>query len=125
MKKVLVIEDHRDMQELLVWQIEQMGFIPLSAKTAIAGIQIAVAEKPDLILMDIMMPHLDGLEATRMLGANPETKKIPILAVTALFRSADFEACMKAGCVGYVVKPITLDDFQRKICDLLHQPQPV
>jgi DNA-binding response OmpR family regulator len=50
MKKVLVIEDHGDMQELLVWQIEQMGFIPLSAKTAIAGIQIAVAEKPDLFL---------------------------------------------------------------------------
>ena len=75
MKKVLVIEDHRDMQELLVWQIEQMGFIPFSAKTAIAGIQIAVAEKPDLILMDIMMPRLDGLEATRMLRANPETKK--------------------------------------------------
>jgi two-component system, cell cycle response regulator DivK len=60
-----------------------------------------------------------------MLRANPETKEIPILAVTALFRSADLEACMKAGCVGYVVKPVTLDELHRKICDLLNQSQPV
>ena len=125
MKRVLVIEDHSDMQELLVWQLERMGFMPLSGKTAMAGIQIAVAEKPDLILMDIMMPHLNGIEATRMLRANPKTKEIPILAVTALFRSADLEACMKAGCVSYLVKPVSFDELHRKICDLLNQSQPV
>ncbi len=86
MKKILIIEDHADMRELLTWQIELMGFVPIPARRGKEGVEKALAEKPQLIIMDIMMPGMDGWEAARELRANAETKDIPILAATALFR---------------------------------------
>jgi len=77
------------------------------------------AEKPDLILMDMMMPVMDGWEAARTLRASRETKNIPILATTALFRSEDLKSCLDAGCTGYIVKPFAGVDLQRKIRELL------
>ena len=72
MQKVLIIEDHADMRELLSWQIELMGFMPILAKHGKEGIEKAIAEKPELILMDIMMPGMDGWEAARAVRASPE-----------------------------------------------------
>jgi CheY-like chemotaxis protein len=119
MKKILIIEDHPDMHQLLVWQVELMGFEVLSADNGVAGVEIAVAEKPDLILMDIMMPKTDGLEATRMLRARAQTKGIPILAATARSRPTDLRACIEAGCNAVIVKPFTFFELQAKIHDLL------
>ena len=65
MKKILIVEDHADMRELLTWQIELMGFLPIPAKHGKEGVEKAVAEQPDLILLDIMMPGMDGWEAAR------------------------------------------------------------
>jgi CheY-like chemotaxis protein len=123
MRKVLIVEDHADMRELLTWQIELMGFIPISAKHGKEGLEKAIAEKPELILMDIMMPGMDGWEAARSLRANPETKEIPILAATALFRDSDLNACMEAGCNSYIVKPFTFLELQSKIRELLPQAE--
>jgi len=119
MQKVLIIEDHADMRELLSWQIELMGFVPIPAKHGQEGIEKAVAEKPQLILLDIMMPGMDGWEAARVLRANPETKEIPILAATALFRDSDLDTCMKAGCTSYIVKPFTFQQLQSKIREII------
>ena len=121
MKKVLIIEDHPDMRELLGWQIELMGYVPISAKHGKEGLEKAIAEKPELILMDIMMPGMDGWEAARTLRANPETKDIPILAATALFRDSDLNSCMEAGCNGYIIKPFTFLELQSKIRELIPQ----
>jgi len=121
MKKVLIVEDHADMRELLSWQIELMGYVPISAKHGKEGLEKAIAEKPDLILMDIMMPGMDGWEAARTLRANPETKDIPILAATALFRDSDLNTCMEAGCNSYIVKPFTFLELQGKIRELIPQ----
>jgi two-component system, cell cycle response regulator DivK len=115
MKKILIVEDHADMRELLTWQIELMGFMPIPAKHAKEGVEKAVAEQPDLILLDIMMPGMDGWEAARTLRANPETKDIPILAATALFRDSDLKSCLDAGCNGYIVKPFTFQELQGKV----------
>lgn len=119
MKKVLIIEDHSDMRELLTWQIELMGFVPVTAKHGNEGVEKAVSEKPDLIIMDIMMPGMDGLQATREIRANEETKNIPILAATALFRDSDLKNCIEAGCNGYIIKPFTFQELQGKVRELI------
>ena len=123
MKKILVIEDHSDMHELLIWQVELMGFTALSAKNAADGVNLALAEKPDLILMDIMLPGLDGFAATRMLRANAQTSGTQILAVTALFRSSDLQACIDAGCADYILKPFTFAELEKKIHALISMNQ--
>ncbi len=121
MQKVLIIEDHADMRELLSWQIELMGFMPILAKHGKEGVEKAIAEKPELILMDIMMPGMDGWEAARAVRASPEIKDIPILAATAMFRDSDLKTCMEAGCNSYIVKPFTFLELQSKIRELLPQ----
>ncbi len=112
------------MRELLSWQVELMGFVPLVAKQAREGIDKALKEKPDLIVLDIMMPGMDGWEAARELRAHPETKSVPILAATALFRDADLKACRDAGCNGCIVKPFTFQELQAKVQELVPSISP-
>ena len=119
MKKILIIEDHADMRELLSWQVELMGFSPVVAKHGREGIEKALTEKPALIILDIMMPGMDGWEAARELRAKSEMKDVPILAATALFRDADLKACTDAGCNGYIVKPFTFQELQAKVQELV------
>jgi CheY-like chemotaxis protein len=121
MKKVLIVEDHADMRELLSWQIELMGFVPITAKHGKEGVEKALSEKPHLVLMDIMMPGMDGREMARALRENPQTKDIPILAATALFRDSDLKSCLEAGCNGYIVKPFTFQELQAKLQELIPQ----
>lgn len=120
MTKILIIEDHADIRHLLERQVELMGFVALSATSAKDGVRIAIAEKPDLILMDIMMPTIDGLEATRTLRANVETSGTPILVASALSGNSDIAACMKAGCTDFIAKPFTVYELQMKIRDLIN-----
>jgi CheY-like chemotaxis protein len=122
MKKVLIVEDHPDMRELLVWQMELMGFLAIPAKHAREGVEKAMQEKPQLILMDIMMPGMDGREAARLLRSNPETRDIPILAATALFRESDLRSCIEAGCNDYIVKPFTFQQLQGKVQEFISSP---
>lgn len=119
MKKVLIIEDHGDMRELLTWQVELMGFVPITAKRGSEGVEKAVSEKPELIILDIMMPGMDGLQAARAIRANEQTKEIPILAATALFREPDLKSCIDAGCNAYITKPFTFQELQGKVRELI------
>ena len=119
MKKILIIEDHADMRELLTWQVELMGFAALSARQGSEGLQKAQSENPDLIILDIMMPGMDGWQAARELTANLATKDIPILAATALFRDPDLKTCIDSGCNGYIVKPFTFQELQGKVKELI------
>ena len=119
MKKILIVEDHADMRELLVWQLELMGFIAIPAENGKEGVDKALQEKPHLILMDIMMPGMDGRVAACILRSIPETQDIPILAATAFFRESDLRSCIEAGCRDYVVKPFTFQELQRKIHEFI------
>ena len=119
MKKVLIIEDHGDMRELLTWQVEIMGFLPIPAKRGVEGVEKALSEQPELIIMDIMMPGMDGWAATREIRAHAATKHIPILAATALFRDSDLKICIEAGCNGYIIKPFTFQELQGKVRELI------
>ena len=119
MIKALIIEDHPDILDVLSRHLKRLGFAVVSADYGMGGVEKAIEEKPYLILMDIMMPVMDGLEATRLIRANPETKDIPILAITCLFRESELRGCIEAGCSDYLVKPFTYQELQEKIQDLI------
>jgi two-component system, cell cycle response regulator DivK len=117
--KILLVEDHTELRHVLGHQLESMGFTAITAKNGREGVETAVAEKPDLILMNSMMPEMDGWEATRVLRADPQTKDIPILASTALFRPSDLKTWIDVGCDDYIIKPFTSDELLRKITALI------
>jgi two-component system, cell cycle response regulator DivK len=120
--KILIVEDHPDMRELLCLILESLDYIPIIASHGKECLEKAIAEKPQLILMDMMMPGMDGWEAAKTLRANPETKKIPILATTALFRPHELKTCLEAGCNDYIVKPFSVQNLRGKIRELLVAP---
>ncbi len=124
MRKVLVVEDHPDMLEVLTWQMEIMGYSVITAKHGKEAVAKAIEEKPQLILMDIMMPGMDGREATRVIRANEETQNIPILAATVLFRESDINSCLEAGCNGFILKPFTFDELKGKIQEFIPDLHP-
>ncbi len=119
MKKALVIEDHPDMLDVLTWQLSRLGYSVISANNGMEGVEKATEENPDLILMDIMMPGMDGRAATRIIRSNPKTQDIPILAATVLFRESEQRECIEAGCSGYIGKPFTFEELQKKIRALI------
>ena len=109
--KVLVIEDNSDMRMFLQRVLVRQGYYFLEAADALQGLDVARQEHPDLILMDLSLPEMDGLEATRRLKADEQLGQIPILAVTAHARPADEQRALEAGCDGYLSKPYRLEDF--------------
>ena len=120
--KVLMVEDNESLRDLLARLLVHLDYLPVLASHGKDGLEKAIAEKPDLILMDMLMPVKDGWEAARALRANPETKKIPILATTALFGANKVKTFLEAGCDGYIVKPFTIMELRRKIAELLVSP---
>ena len=121
MKKILIVEDHPGMREALRRQIESWGFAAITASNGKEGVETALKEKADLIMIDLMMPEMDGLQMTEILRSNPETKEVPIIAVTAAFRRQDRQNCMGVGCNDYIVKPFKLDELHKKINALVQQ----
>jgi len=118
-KKVLIVEDHPGMLDVLTWQLSMMGFSVISANNGMKSVEKATEENPDLILMDIMMPGMDGREAIRIIRSNPKTQNIPILAASVLFRESEQRECIEAGCNGYIGKPFTFEELQEKIQALI------
>ncbi len=119
MKKALVIEDHPEMLGVLIQQLEILGFAVISANNGMEGVEKAIDEKPDLILMDMLMPIMGGLKATRRIRSNPETKNISILAITAIIRESELNGCIEAGCNDYIVKPFTPEKLLEKVQTVL------
>ena len=117
--KVLIVDDYPDMRELLARVLEGLGYAVVLASHGKEGVEKAIAEKPNLILMDMMMPIMDGWEAARALRSHPETRKIPILAITALIRPHDLRTCLDAGCNSYIIKPFSFANLHSKIRGLL------
>ncbi len=121
---MLVVEDHPDSREILTHLLEFMGFAVIVAEHGGEGVEKALKEKPNLILMDILMPKMDGKEATRVIRSNPETRDIPILATTVLYRELEIRSCIEAGCNDCLVKPFTLQQLQGKIQEFIPTSSP-
>ena len=111
MAKVLVIEDNPANMTLAVFLLQSAGHTALSATDAEAGLMLARDEQPDLILMDIQLPGMDGLQATGLLKQAGATKAIPVIALTALAMKGDEERIRAAGCDGYIAKPLSYREF--------------
>ena len=111
MSKVLIIEDNPANMTLWVFLLESVGHIVLSAIDAEAGLALARGQHPDLILMDMQLPGMDGLEATRLLKQDEATRAIPVIALTALAMKGDEERLRALGCDGYIAKPMHYPDF--------------
>ena len=111
MGRVLVIEDNVSNMKLAKFLLESAGHTVLAATDAEAGLATARAERPDLVLMDIQLPGMDGLQATALLKADAETRSIPVIALTALAMKGDAERIRSAGCDGYIGKPMAYKDF--------------
>ena len=115
MSKILYIEDNEDNVFMLATRLRRKGFEVVIARDGAEGINVAHTEKPDLILMDLSLPVLDGWEATRRLKASPETKSIPIIVLTAHAMAGDREKAVAAGADEYDTKPVRLPDLLAKI----------
>lgn len=105
-KKVLYVEDNPRNMRLVRKFLEHAGYEVLEADNGLKGLEIAEKERPDAILMDINLPDIDGLEATRRLKENTELQSIPVIALTANAMHGDKERCLAGGCDGYIPKPI-------------------
>ncbi len=106
MKKVLVIEDNLDNLRLITYALRRVGYEVIHAQSGEEGIEIAKKEKPFFIIMDINLPGIDGLEATKQIRNKEEIKGIPIIAITSFAMAGDRERILSAGCNGYLEKPI-------------------
>ena len=111
MARVLAVEDNPTNMTLAVFLLQSAGHTVLSATDAEAGLTLARDEQPNLILMDIQLPGMDGLEATGLLKRDDATRAIPVIALTALAMKGDEERSRAAGCDGYIAKPIRYQDF--------------
>jgi two-component system cell cycle response regulator DivK len=111
MARVLVVEDNAANMKLATFLLQSAGHSVLSATNAEAGLTVARDERPDLILMDIQLPGMDGLEATALLKRDEATRDIPVIALTALAMKGDEERIRAAGCDGYIAKPMRYQEF--------------
>jgi len=111
MSKVLIVEDNPTNMTLAVFLVQSAGHTVLSATDAEAGLTMAREDQPDLILMDIQLPGMDGLEATALLKRDDATRNIPVVALTALAMKGDEERIRAAGCDGYIAKPMRYQEF--------------
>jgi CheY-like chemotaxis protein len=116
---ILLIEDTREVVMMLVDYLEMAGYKMVTAQDGIDGLAQAKLTHPDLILMDIQMPRMDGFEATQRLRSDPEFKDIPIIALTALAMPNDRQRCLDAGMDEYMSKPVNLKTLTKTIQKLL------
>lgn len=115
MARILVVEDNPANMKLTVLVLEKAGHQTIQAVDAEAGLVAAREQQPDLILMDVQLPGMDGLQATILLKADPGTARIPVMALTAMAMQNDEQRIRDAGCDGYVAKPIDYKSFLAEV----------
>ncbi len=121
MATILLVEDNEMNYDMLSRRLKRKGYEVLIATDGQAGLEMARAERPDLILMDMSLPVMDGWEATRRLKAAADTCSIPVIALTAHAMAGDRDEALAAGCDDYDSKPVEFDRLLAKIAGLLHE----
>jgi two-component system, cell cycle response regulator DivK len=124
MARILVVEDNLTNMTLATFLLKSGGHEVLSATDAEVGLTIAREEQPDLILMDIHLPGMDGLQAAGLLKADDRTSAIPVIALTALAMKGDEDRILAAGCDGYIAKPMAYREFLATVAEFLGLADP-
>jgi CheY-like chemotaxis protein len=124
MTKILLVEDNEDNRDMLARRLQRRGYEVVMAPDGRQGVEMARAESPDIILMDMNLPVLDGWDATRTLKDAPDTKSIPVIALTAHAMRGDQQKALDAGCDDYDTKPIEFTRLLTKIEGLLKGQEP-
>jgi len=114
-KKILIVEDEPKNLKLLRDLLQRFGYETIEATDGAQGVELTKMKIPSLILMDIMMPKMDGLEATRIIKADTTTKHIPIIALTSYAMKGDRERTLEAGCNGYIAKPVDIQEVLKAV----------
>jgi len=115
MKKILVVEDNEKNMYLISFILKKKGYEVIEATTGEQGVELAIRDKPDLILMDLQLPGIDGLEATKRIRGSEADHEIPIIALTSHAMVGDRKKALAAGCTGYIEKPIDSETFMAEI----------
>ncbi len=118
-KKVLIVDDEPGVVKMVRYLLEKNSFVVVSANEGEEGVKLAAQEKPDLILMDIMMPVIDGNEATRRLKENEATRQIPIIMLSALGQEGDVAKSLELGAMDYIVKPFHPQELMDRVKKIL------
>ena len=119
MPRILIVEDNEENRDALARRLKRRGYDVVLAVDGLQGVAMSKSEKPDLILMDMNLPELDGWEATRQVKAAPETAAVPVIALTAHALSGDKARALAAGCTDYHTKPVELPRLLEQIEALL------
>ncbi len=119
--KILIVDDNEKNRKLVRFVLRNSGYETLEAEDGEQGIKLAKETVPDLILMDIQMPVIDGIEAFRILRSEPATKDIPVIALTSYAMSGDRDKLLRAGFKGYISKPINVNEFVSTIKSILDE----
>ena len=123
MVKILLVEDNEMNRDMLSRRLVRKKFEVVIAVDGVEGVEMSISEAPNIIIMDMSLPELDGWEATRKIKANPQTKSIPVIAMTAHAMTGDREKCLQAGCDDYDTKPVELSTLLDKIKNLISKNQ--
>ncbi|GAG17413.1 Polar-differentiation response regulator DivK [subsurface metagenome] len=115
MKRILVIEDNETNMYLIGFILRKNGHEVIEARTGEKGLELAIKDKPDLVLMDIQLPGIDGLETTRRIRESEADSEVPVIALTSYAMTGDRDKSLAAGCTGYIEKPINPDTFMSEI----------
>jgi len=119
MRRILLVEDNEMNRDMLSRRLQRRGYEVIIALDGQQGVAMAQSSSPDIVLMDMSLPVMDGWEATRTLKASPDTKEIPVIALTAHAMSTDRDKAMEAGCADYDTKPIELTRLIAKMESLM------
>lgn len=124
LEKVLIVEDDEDIREVLVFNLRNEGYIILEAATGLEGVELARQELPDILLLDIMLPEMDGLSVCKELALSPDTAGIPIIILTARGDEVDRIEGFEQGAADYVVKPFSVRELLLRVRAVLKRYQP-
>jgi two-component system, cell cycle response regulator DivK len=122
MRKVLVIEDNEDNMNLITFILHKNGYSTVWAETGRKGVELAVKENPDFIILDIQLPDIDGFQVLPLIRGSESDPKVPIIAMTSYAMTGDRETLLNAGCTGYIEKPIDPGTVMAEIKRIIGEP---